>query len=89
MVSMMSTKVTKAGQTSVPKEIRTALGIVENTRVYWFWDGERAYISALPTGAPTVKTKDEFFEGLKEAEEQDTIPASAVSAEIRVRYGAA
>lgn len=33
MVTMMSTKLTKGGQTTVPKEVRTALGIADGARV--------------------------------------------------------
>lgn len=88
---MLSTKMTKAGQTSVPKEIRTGLGIEETARVYWFWDGERAYISAVPAGAPIINSKEEFLSGLTEAEESikkgGSISASSLSSEVRARYG--
>ena len=48
MVTMMSTKMTKGGQTTVPKEIRRSLGIADDARVYWTFDGSRAWVSAAP-----------------------------------------
>ena len=64
MVTMMSTKMTKAGQTTVPKEIRTALGIADDSRVYWFWDGENAYIASTPSPLPEVTSAKEFWRGI-------------------------
>lgn len=68
MVTMMSTKLTKGGQTTVPKELRTALGIEDGARVYWSLDGRRAWVSATP-GDPLEVASEEYFRSrLAEAE---------------------
>lgn len=91
MVTMMSTKMTKAGQTTVPKEIRTALGIADDSRVYWFWDGERAYIAPTPSPLPLVDSREKFLaaieEGKKSAAEGHVQSARALAAELRASYG--
>ncbi|WP_330029744.1 AbrB/MazE/SpoVT family DNA-binding domain-containing protein [Parolsenella sp.] len=91
MVTMMSTKMTKAGQTTVPKEIRTALGIADDSRVYWFWDGENAYIASTPSPLPEVTSAKEFWRGIADAERQveagKTRSANEVVSEMRSRYG--
>ena len=87
----MSTKMTKAGQTTVPKEIRTALGIADDSRVYWFWDGENAYIASTPSPLPEVTSAKEFWRGIADAERQveagKTRSANEVVSEMRSRYG--
>ena len=91
MVTMMSTKMTKAGQTTVPKEIRTALGIADDSRVYWFWDGEHAYIAPTPSPLPEISTAEDFWQGIVDAERQaeagHVSPADEVIAEMRSKYG--
>lgn len=93
MVTMMSTKMTKAGQTTVPKEIRNALGIADDSRVYWFWDGERAYIAPTPSPSPLplVDSREKFLarinEGKKSAAEGHVQSARALVAELRASYG--
>lgn len=91
MVTMMSTKMTKAGQTTVPKEIRTALGIADDSRVYWFWDGEHAYIASTPSPLPEVTSAKEFWRGIADAERQveagKTRSANEVVSKMRSRYG--
>ncbi len=68
MVTMMSTKLTKGGQTTVPKEVRTALGIADGARVYWSFDGRRAWVSAAPTDPLEVEGEEDFRTRLAEAE---------------------
>ena len=91
MVTMMSTKMTKAGQTTVPKEIRTALGIADDSRVYWFWDGEHAYIAPTPSPLPLVDSREKFLaaieEGKKSASEGHVQSARALAAGLRASYG--
>ncbi len=93
MVTMMSTKLTKGGQTTVPKEVRTALGIADGARVYWSFDGHRAWVSAAPTDPLEVTDERDFYARLAEAEADVAAgrvrDAEAVSAELRARYGIA
>lgn len=93
MITMMSTKLTKGGQTTVPKEVRTALGIADGARVYWSFDGRRAWVSATPTDPLEVTGAEDFHARLAEAEDDVAAgrvrDARAVSAELRARYGLA
>lgn len=93
MVTMMSTKMTKGGQTTVPKEIRDALGIDGSSRVYWIFDGSRAYLSAEPPMPLGVQSEEDFRSRLGEAEESAAAgrvrDAEDVSGELRDRYGLA
>ena len=93
MVTMMSTKLTKGGQTTVPKEVRTALGIADGARVYWSFDGRRAWVSATPTDPLEVTSEEDFYARLAEAEEARAAghvrDARAVSAELKARCGLA
>lgn len=87
MVTMMSTKMTKGGQTTVPKEIRRSLGIADEARVYWAFDGTRAWISATPAMPLEVTSAEDFYGRLAEAE-QDVAEgrvhdASMISDELR------
>lgn len=93
MVTMMSTKLTKGGQTTVPKEVRTALGIADGARVYWSFDERRAWVSATPTDPLEVTSEEDFYARLAEAEEARAAgrlrDARAVSTELKARYGLA
>lgn len=93
MVTMMSTKLTKGGQTTVPKEVRTALGIADGARVYWSFDGRRAWVSATPTDPLEVTSEEDFYGRLAEAEADvvagRAMDAGVVSAGLRARYGLA
>ncbi len=91
MVTMMSTKLTKGGQTTIPKEVRTALGIMDGARVYWTFDGHRAWVTATPADPLEVISREDFLARLAEAEVDVASgrikDASKVSAELRARYG--
>ena len=93
MVTMMSTKLTKGGQTTVPKEVRTALGIADGARVYWSFDGRRAWVTATPADPLEVASKEDFHSRLAEAEADVAAgrvrDAGGVSAELRARCGSA
>ena len=93
MITMMSTKLTKGGQTTVPKELRSALGIADGARVYWAFDGRRAWVSASPTDPLEVTSEEDLYDRLVEAEKAqeggDVRDARAVSADLRERYGLA
>lgn len=93
MVTMMSTKLTKGGQTTVPKEVRTALGIADGARVYWSFDGRRAWVSAAPANPLEITSEEDFHARLAEAEADVAASrvrnAGTVSAELRARYGIA
>ena len=90
VVTMMSTKMTKGGQTTVPKEIRDSLGIAETSRVYWIFDGSRAYISPEPPALLAVESEEDFLERLNAGEqavaEGRVRDASLASEELRERY---
>ncbi|OUP08014.1 AbrB/MazE/SpoVT family DNA-binding domain-containing protein [Collinsella sp. An2] len=93
MVTMMSTKLTKGGQTTVPKEVRTALGIADGARVYWSFDGHRAWISAAP-GDPLEVTGEDDFRARLAAAEADVAAghvrdAGDVARDLGARYGLA
>ena len=91
MVTMMSTKLTKGGQTTVPKELRSALGIADGARVYWTYDGRRAWVSATPTDPIEVTGEDDFRGRLAEAEDDAAAGrvrgAREVASELGARYG--
>lgn len=90
MVTMMSTKMTKGGQTTVPKEIRRSLGIADDARVYWTFDGSRAWVSAAPAMPLEVAGAGDFRDRLAEAEDAVAVvaagrvrDASVISGELR------
>ncbi|WP_308616084.1 AbrB/MazE/SpoVT family DNA-binding domain-containing protein [uncultured Enorma sp.] len=93
MVTMMSTKLTKGGQTTVPKEVRTALGIADGARVYWSFDGRRAWVSAVPTDPLEVTDEGDFRARLAEAEADVAAsrvrPARDVAGDLGARHGLA
>lgn len=90
MITMMSTKMTKGGQTTVPKEIRRSLGIADDARVYWMFDGARAWVSATPAMPLEVSRDADFCGRLAEAEESVSAgqirDASLISDELRQKY---
>lgn len=67
MASLMSTKITKGGQTTVPREIRDALGVQEGQRVYWLFDGTTASITSEPPLPAEVHSEEEFWQGIEAA----------------------
>ena len=83
----------KGGQTTVPKEVRTALGIADGARVYWLFDGRRAWVSAAPADPLEVTGEEDFRARLAEAESDVASgrvrDAQSVSAKSRARYGLA
>lgn len=91
MSTMISTKVTKGGQTTVPKEIRDALGVEEGSRMYWSFDGTRAVLSSEPFLPNEVVSDEEFWRGIEAAmrdvEEGRTQSAASISAKLRDQYG--
>ncbi len=88
-----ATKLTKGGQTTVPKEVRVALGITDESRVYWQLSDGRAIVTAEPPVPNEVCTSEEFWDGiaraLDEAGAGQTRAASELSADLRARYGLA
>ncbi|MGN0072661.1 MAG: AbrB/MazE/SpoVT family DNA-binding domain-containing protein [Coriobacteriales bacterium] len=91
MTTMMSTKLTKGGQTTVPKEIRTALGIEDGGRVYWGFENGVAYIFSEPQLPNTVTSHKQFWAGIEAAEAALDAgagsDANAVSARLKTKYG--
>lgn len=67
MATLLSTKMTKDGQTTVPREIRTALGIETDSRVYWSCDGTRAILTVNPGLPNEICSEDEFWQGIEVA----------------------
>ena len=64
---LFSTKMTKGGQTTVPKEIRDALGIGDTDRVYWSFDGRRATLTAEPAMSLSASSEEDFWSRIGEA----------------------
>ena len=91
MPLMMSTKITKGGQTTVPKEIRVRLGISEGSRVFWSADGTRVTLSAAPILPNEVSSEDEFWQGvevaMREVESGRVRNALSPSDSLRTRHG--
>ena len=91
MTTMISTKITKGGQTTVPREIRDALGIAESSRVYWTFDGTRATLSAELPLPNEVHTEEEFWEGIelamRDVADGRTRDAQGLAADLRAKYG--
>lgn len=91
MVTVLSTKMTKAGQTTVPKEIRDSLGISTDARVYWYWDGDRVFLSPTPLPPTEITSEKDFRNGLKAAEDSikthGTHPFDDTLSNLRGQYG--
>lgn len=91
MPLLMSTKLTKGGQTTVPKDIRRALDIADGSRVYWLFDGTRAWISAEPTNPVEVTSEADVLARLEKAEGARIAgkvgDATSLSAGLRTKYG--
>jgi len=82
---------TKSGQTTVPKEIRQALGIEDTSRVYWTYDGERVYITATPIMPLAIESEQDYRERMQAAassvESSRVRDADIVSRELKTKYG--
>ncbi|MEE0026948.1 MAG: hypothetical protein U0J70_05105, partial [Atopobiaceae bacterium] len=65
MAIVLSTKMTKGGQTTVPREIRAGLGIGPESRVSWTFDGTRAILTAEPILPNEVASEDDFWDGIE------------------------
>lgn len=91
MATMMSTKMTKGGQTTVPREIRVGLGIGPESRVYWTFDGTRAILTAEPVLPNEVASESEFWDGIelamRDVRADRLQDARTLSADIRGRLG--
>ena len=92
MEAVLSTKLTKGGQTTLPVSIRRMLGIEDEGRVYWVMEGDRAYVSATPSAPPlTIASAEEFWERIAVAEEQvaagKTRDAREVLDSVKAEYG--
>lgn len=91
MPTMLSTKVTAGGQTTVPRQIREALGIREGERVYWVFDGKSAKLTAEPPIPNEVSSDDDFWQGievaLQDVESGRVSSARGLSDDIRAKYG--
>ncbi|MBR3225206.1 MAG: AbrB/MazE/SpoVT family DNA-binding domain-containing protein [Atopobiaceae bacterium] len=91
MPTMMSTKMTKGGHTTVPREIRAKLGIGPESRVYWSFDGTRAILTAKPILPNEIASESEFWDGIELAMRDVRVDrlqdAHALSTGIRERLG--
>ena len=91
MALTMTTKLTKGGQTTIPKEIRTALGIGDEARVWWRRDGDHATLSSEPPLPNTDSSHEEFWDGielaLSDVASGRTRDARELSRELRERHG--
>ena len=68
MEAAISTKLTKGGQTTIPRSIRRALGIPDEGRVYWTREGDRAYVTAKPEIPLSVTSAKDFWNRIDEAQ---------------------
>ncbi|MBE6470665.1 MAG: hypothetical protein E7000_03030 [Coriobacteriaceae bacterium] len=68
MGTVISTKLTKGGQTTIPQSIRKALGIGAEDRVYWTCEGDRAYVTAKPEIPLSVTSARDFWHRIDQAE---------------------
>lgn len=92
MQAVLSTKLTKGGQTTLPVAIRRMLGIEDEGRVYWIVDGDRAYVSSTPAEPSlSVHSAEEFWERIAVAEEQiaagKTRDAREALERVKAEYG--
>ena len=75
----MESKVSVRGQTVIPKEIRKALGITENSRLYWKIQDGVIQVFPLPTDPVQASlgllrgkgTFEEFLRGRNEERHQE------------------
>lgn len=83
----ISTKLTKGGQTTIPRAIRDALGIEAEGRVWWTCEGDRAYLTAQPEVPLSVTSARDFWERIDQAREDISegrmTDATALSAKLR------
>lgn len=91
MDNVMATKLTKGGQTTVPKAIRKALGIGEESRVWWHVEHGRAVVSAEAPIPNAVDSAEDFWDGinlaLSDVASSRTRDACLVSDKLRRKYG--
>ena len=87
MEAAISTKLTKGGQTTIPRSIREALGIEPEGRVWWTREGDRAYLTAQPEVPLSVTSARDFWERIDQAREDVAegrlTDAAALSAKLR------
>lgn len=87
MEATISTKLTKGGQTTIPRAIRKALGIGEEDRVYWTFEGDRAYVTAKPEVPLSVTSARDFWERIDQAREDVSagrvVDAAGLSEKLR------
>ena len=89
MEAAISTKLTKGGQTTVPRSIREALGIEAEGRVWWTREGDRAYLTAQPEVPLSVTSARDFWDRIDQAREDISdnrlVDAAELSAKLRAR----
>lgn len=92
MKKLYSTKLTKSGQTTIPREIRDAMGLEIDAEVYWSFDGEKAYISLTPPNPLDVSSAEDFWsrmaESQKAIEQGQVFPADEFLSQLRQYDGA-
>lgn len=91
MSGAYATKLTKGGQTTIPKEIRQALGMRDESRVYWQLKDGSAVLTAEPPVPNAVSSPEEFWDGidlaLNQASQGRVHEARGLSDELRRKYG--
>jgi antitoxin PrlF len=66
---MIHSRITSKAQTTIPRAVREALGIVPGDEVAWEIDGDRVFLSrATPTNDPFVGNLAAFTEWATEAD---------------------
>ena len=88
MEAAISTKLTKGGQTTIPRSIRDALGIEAEGRVWWTCEGDRAYLTAQPKVPLSVTSARDFWERIDEAREDISQGRLADAADLSAKLRA-
>ncbi len=88
---MAVSTVTRTGQVTLPKEFRDILGIGVQDQVVFLSDGKRVEVAAVPEDPLTLKSGNEFWDGIEQAREDYAagrfMPAGATVARLRAQYG--
>lgn len=83
--------ITKAGQVTLPKEIRDILGVSIHDQVAFLSDGARVEVVAVPANPLALHNEGELWEHLaaarKDVEEGRVSPAGDLTSKMRDKYG--
>lgn len=90
-MTMAVSTITQSGQITLPKEIRSILGVKARDQVAMVSDGKRVELVAVPDDPLTLHEAGELWEHLATARNDirdgRTSPAGALVASMREKYG--